>query len=128
MRRRNPIRTVTCFLGCLIPAIVCGCKAKPTGDGAPQPTKVIEQADMNLVSVDPKDIAKFSTVAAEKIEEAPVLHATGSVSPDVSREVPVISLANGRVVGIKTRLDDNVKKGQLLFQVESPDISTAFNS
>jgi cobalt-zinc-cadmium efflux system membrane fusion protein len=50
------------------------------------------------------------------------------VFPDVAREVPVISLANGRVVDIKTRLDDNVKKGQLLFSVQSPDITAAFNA
>jgi membrane fusion protein, heavy metal efflux system len=48
---------------------------------------------------------------------------TGSVFPDISREVPVISMANGRVVDIRARLDDNVKKGQLLFSVQSPDIT-----
>jgi len=37
-------------------------------------------------------------------------------------------MANGRVVDIKARLDDNVKKGQLLLRVQSPDITTAFNS
>jgi hypothetical protein len=31
---------------------------------------------------------------------------------DIAREVPVISLASGRVVDIKARLDDSVKKGQ----------------
>jgi cobalt-zinc-cadmium efflux system membrane fusion protein len=56
------------------------------------------------------------------------LNVTGSVFPDISREVPVITLANGRVVNLKTRLDDNVKKGQFLFSVESPDISNAFNA
>ena len=51
-----------------------------------------------------------------KIESAAELNVTGTVFPDISREVPVISLANGRVVDIKARLDDNVKKGQLLLQ------------
>jgi cobalt-zinc-cadmium efflux system membrane fusion protein len=32
------------------------------------------------------------------------------------------------VVDIKTRLDDNVKKGQLLFRVQSADVSTAFDA
>jgi cobalt-zinc-cadmium efflux system membrane fusion protein len=45
----------------------------------------------------------------------------------VSREVPVISLANGRVVDIRARLGDDVKKGQLLFHVQSPDITNAFD-
>jgi cobalt-zinc-cadmium efflux system membrane fusion protein len=56
------------------------------------------------------------------------LTATGAVFPDIAREIPVISLANGRVVDIKARLDDNVKKGQLLLKVQSPDITGAFNT
>jgi cobalt-zinc-cadmium efflux system membrane fusion protein len=50
------------------------------------------------------------------------------VTPDVSREVPVISLASGRVIDIKTRLGDAVKKGQLLLQVQSNDITSAFDA
>ena len=50
------------------------------------------------------------------------------MNPDITREVPVISLASGRVVDIKTRLDDNVKKGQLLLKVQSPDITNAFDT
>ena len=53
---------------------------------------------------------------------------TGSVFPDISRQVPVITLANGRVFNLKTRLDDNVKKGQFLFSIQSPDISNAFDA
>ena len=41
---------------------------------------------------------------------------------------PVISLANGRVVDIQARLDDNVKKGQLLLNVQSPDVTNAFDT
>ena len=61
-------------------------------------------------------------------KSASELTATGTVFPDIAREVPVISLANGRVVDIKTRLDDNVKKGQLLFRVQSADVSAAFDA
>jgi cobalt-zinc-cadmium efflux system membrane fusion protein len=83
---------------------------------------------MNLITIDAKDVAKFPLTTASQIEAASELTATGSVFPDISREVPVISLANGRVVDIKARLDDNVKKGQLLLKVQSPDITNAFNA
>jgi cobalt-zinc-cadmium efflux system membrane fusion protein len=83
---------------------------------------------MNTVTIDAKDVAKFSLAATTQIEAATELTAIGSVSPDINREVPVISLTNGRVVDIKTRLDDNVKKGQLLLKVQSPDITNAFNA
>jgi cobalt-zinc-cadmium efflux system membrane fusion protein len=83
---------------------------------------------MNLLTIDANDVAKFPLTSATQIESASELTATGSVFPDISREVPVISLANGRVVDIKARLDDNVKKGQLLLKVQSPDITNAFNA
>lgn len=108
--------------------VLTGCKSKETGDTAPPPTNVVEVTDMNLITIDSKDASQFPLVKADQVEASAELSATGTVSPDVSREVPVISLANGRVVDIKARLDDNVKKGQLLFSVQSPDITNAFDA
>jgi cobalt-zinc-cadmium efflux system membrane fusion protein len=119
--------SVFCFALILIAITLSGCKGKEQGDTAPPPAQVIQVPDMNLITIDKNDVQKFPLVTSDKVDEAADLKATGSVFPDISREVPVISLANGRVVDIKTRLDDNVKKGQLLFQVQSPDVSTAFN-
>lgn len=108
--------------------VLSGCKSAEKGDGAPPPAHVVQAQDMSLITVDSNDAQKFKVVAAEKIEAAGELNATGAVFPDVSREIPVISLANGRVVDIKVRLDEAVKKGQLMFRVQSPDINTAFNA
>ena len=105
-----------------------GCKSKDAGDGAPPPAQVVEVPDMNLITIDQNDLKKFPLATVEQMQTPSELNATGSVFPDVSREVPVISLANGRVVDIKVRLDDNVKKGQLLFEVQSPDVASAFNA
>jgi cobalt-zinc-cadmium efflux system membrane fusion protein len=49
------------------------------------------------------------------------------VSPDISRSVPVISLASGRVVDIQARLGDRVQKGQLLLTVRSNDVSGGYS-
>ncbi len=121
------------FAGSLLVAVCfaagfSGCKGKDAGDGAPPAAKVIQVADMSLITVDAGDAAKFPILSAGQIESATELTATGSVFPDISREIPVISLANGRVVEIKARLDDNVKKGQLLLKVQSPDITAAFDT
>jgi len=105
-----------------------GCKGKEAGDGAAANPTVIHVADMNLITVNPNDAPKFPILTAGEVESATELTATGSVFPDVNREIPVISMANGRVVDIKTRLDDNVKKGQLLLKVQSPDITAAFDT
>ncbi|WP_263368799.1 efflux RND transporter periplasmic adaptor subunit [Edaphobacter bradus] len=55
------------------------------------------------------------------------LNVTGTVAADISRTIPVVSLANGRVVGVHARLGDYVRKGQLLLEVQSTDISGAFD-
>jgi cobalt-zinc-cadmium efflux system membrane fusion protein len=115
-------------VGAALLLCVSGCKEKGEADGAPPPAKVVEVADMNVITIDSKDVAKFPLVTAGQAQAAAELTATGTVFPDISREVPVISLANGRVVDLKTRLDDNVKKGQLLFSVQSPDITNAFDA
>jgi cobalt-zinc-cadmium efflux system membrane fusion protein len=114
--------------GILAAAMLSGCKEKDDGSGAPPPAKVVTVSDMSLLTVDSKDVAKFPLVTAEHMEAPSELKATGAVSPDISREVPVISLANGRVVEIRARLDENVKKGQLLFSVQSGDVTNAFNA
>src|SRR6202047_3976426 len=57
----------------------------------------------------------------------PQLVVAGVVSPDISRTVPVIPLAVGRVVEVKARLGDTVKKGQVLLRVQSADMSGAFS-
>jgi len=103
-----------------------GCKSKDEGDGAPPAAQVIKTGDASLVTID--NPGQFSLVAADKMEAAAQLKVTGSVFPDIAREIPVISMANGRVVDIKARLDDNVKKGQLLLKVQSPDITNAFDT
>lgn len=122
------IAALACAAAVSIGMSISGCKDKPQGDGAPPPAQVIQVPDMNLITIDNKDVNNFPLVAAETLEAAAELNVTGAVFPDVSREVPVISLANGRVVDIKARLDDNVKKGQLLLKVQSPDITSAFDT
>ena len=80
---------------------------------------------MSLVTVDKPTSFLWSRPSSSKLPAE--LNVTGSVFPDISREIPVISLASGRVVDIKARLDDYVKKGQLLLKVQSPDITNAFD-
>ena len=133
MNRNVPslLANVTALLYALALSValtVSGCKAKDEGDGAPPPAQVVEVPDMNLITIDPNDVFQIPDRHREHGGGASELKVTGAVFPDVSREVPVISLANGRVVDIKARLDDNVKKGQLLFSVQSPDVSNAFNA
>ena len=106
---------------------VCGCngdKSNPQAE-APPPLKVEKVEDRNLFQVDHPE--RFQLVQAAEHIASPQLKVTGTVNPDISRAVPVISLAAGRVVEIDARLGDTVKKGQLLLKVQSVDISSAFS-
>ena len=102
----------------------CGDKKEPEG-GAPPPAKVEKEQDVSLLQVDHPE--QFPLVTAKEYLAAPTLTVTGVVTPDVSRTVPVISIATGRVVEIHARLGDTVKKGQLLLRVQSADIASAFS-
>jgi membrane fusion protein, heavy metal efflux system len=103
----------------------CGNDKNEPNAGAPPPLKVERAEDRNVFQVEHPD--KFPlTTAAEHVTTSQ-LTATATVNPDISRTVPVISLATGRVVEIKARLGDMVKKGQVLLRVQSADISAAFS-
>jgi cobalt-zinc-cadmium efflux system membrane fusion protein len=101
-----------------------GDKSDPKAE-APPPLKVERVEDRNLFQVDHPE--RFQLVQATEHIAAPQLRVTGTVNPDISRAVPVISLAVGRVVEIKARLGDTVKKGQVLLTVQSADISAAYS-
>ncbi|MFZ0520506.1 MAG: efflux RND transporter periplasmic adaptor subunit [Candidatus Acidiferrales bacterium] len=92
---------------------------------APPPAQVEHESDVNVVQVDHPD--QFPLVAATEYKSASQLVATGVVSPDISRTVPAISIASGRVVEIRARLGDTVKKGQVLLRVQSADIAAAYS-
>jgi cobalt-zinc-cadmium efflux system membrane fusion protein len=86
---------------------------------------VENEGDANVVKVDhPEQFPLFT--ATERVASSEIV-ATGVVNPDISRTVPVISIASGRVVEIKARLGDTVKKGQLLMRVQSADIAGAYS-
>ena len=72
--------------------------------------------------------SRFPLVQAVAQQVRSTLQVTGTVNPDVSREIPVLSLANGRVIALHVGLGDTVHKGELVMEVQSPDVSTAFNA
>lgn len=113
-----PLLIALSFTGC------SGGKSDPQAE-APPPLKVERVEDRNVFQVDHPERFQL-TQAAERVA-TPQLRVTGTVTPDISRAVPVISIAAGRVVEIDARLGDTVKKGQLLLKVQSADISGAFS-
>ena len=102
-------------------------EAKQEAAEAPPSTpQVVEAGTDSTVHVD--EATRFPLVAADQRSVYDTLNVTGAVQPDISREVPVLSIANGRVTALHVGLGDNVHKGQLVMEVQSPDVAQAFMS
>jgi membrane fusion protein, heavy metal efflux system len=94
--------------------------------GAPPPANVVPGADASLFTVDRPD--QFPLAVATERPTTSELVVTGTVTPDINRNVPVVSLASGRIMAIHARLGDTVEKGQLLLTVRSDDVSGGYSN
>jgi cobalt-zinc-cadmium efflux system membrane fusion protein len=113
---------------CGLSLVLTSCGARVQADTkaeAPPAVQVQDETDSSVFKVD--NAQQFPIVTAGEKDSAPELQTTGSVNADVSRNIPVISLASGRIVEIDARLGDTVTKGQLLLKIQSQDIAQAFS-
>ncbi len=69
----------------------------------------------------------FKTAKAQTHPLPTLVTANGTVTPDVNRTIHVTSLGGGRVIDLKVKLGDTVKKGQTLLAISSPDLSAAMS-
>lgn len=124
MRRAAPEMLA---LACLAALLLAGCGGAPNDPnaGAPPPLRVERTDDPNVFQVDHPEQFPLTSAVAHAATSS--LKVTGTVTPDVSKNVPVISLATGRVVEIRARLGDTVQKGQVLLRVQSADIAGAYS-
>jgi cobalt-zinc-cadmium efflux system membrane fusion protein len=125
---RNRILGLAIPLAAISLLALNGC-AKPQADpanGAPPAPNIAPVSDVTLFSVEHPE--QFPLATAIEHPTRSELIVTGTVTPDVSRSVPVVSLASGRVVAIHGRLGDTVQKGQLLLTVRSDDVSGGFSN
>src|SRR5579863_318567 len=120
-----PWTAISCLALSLLFASCDESKSDPKAE-APPKTTVEPDLDANNFKVDHPD--QFPLATAVEHKQVPALNVTGVVQPDITRAVPVISLAAGRVVELKARLGDVVEKGQLLLRVRSNDVSGAYQT
>ena len=124
----------TKLLGLVLAATLClplglflvGCNERKADLKAQAPPSAVVEPDFDPNNFKVDHPEQFPLTAAIEHKAVPALNVTGVVQPDIARAVPVISLASGRVVEIKARLGDEVKKGQVLLRVRSTDVSGAY--
>jgi membrane fusion protein, heavy metal efflux system len=112
-------------LPALLAMVGCSAHADPAAE-APPPANIVPGADPALFTVDHPE--QFPLVTAVERPTTSELVVTGAVTPDIARNVPVVSLASGRVVAIHARLGDTVRKGQLLLTIRSDDVAGGFDA
>ena len=119
------IKLLATFAGLCLLMAGCSNSNENLKAEAPPPAVVEREQDANVAQVTHPE--QFPLATATAFASASQLTVTGTVSPDISRSVPVVSIATGRVAEIHARLGDKVKKGQLLLRVQSADLSAAFS-
>ena len=123
--RNTECRVLTLAFAATLALGGCGNGKVDPASEAPGPAQVEHEQDGSVIQVDHPE--QFPLVTAAVHNSRAELVVTGVVAPDVSRNVPVITLASGRVVDIHARLGDMVQKGQLLLSVRSADISSGYS-
>src|SRR6202167_3772593 len=103
----------------------CGGDKHDKAAEAPPPVQVVDEGGVTLITVDHPD--RFPVTTATQYASTSTLNVTGTVNPDDSRTIPVISIASGRVLAIHTEILAFGQKAQLLMEVPSTDIANAFD-
>ena len=103
-------------------SVIAGCSRSKTDSGE---TKVEANSDPNVFTLPHPEQFPLVEVQLRKVTDE--VHVNGVIAPDINRSVPVVSLGGGRVVEIKAKLGDNVRKGETLLLINSPDLSQAFS-
>jgi cobalt-zinc-cadmium efflux system membrane fusion protein len=122
MHARRQGATFAWAAAALLGVAACSGHAAGTADGQQLP-RVVEVSDSALITV--LDPNQFPMVTASALDVTDGLSGTCVVSPDVNRTVPVNALGGGRVVQLDVRLGDQVRQGQPLVVINSPDLSGA---
>ena len=112
------------LLPLLLAAVMFSACSKTTAE--PAARAVVEtNSDPNVFTL--QNAGQFPLAMVEVRKVSDEIHLNGVIAPDVNRSVPVVSLGGGRVVEIKAKLGDSVRKGQTLLLIDSPDVSQAFS-
>jgi cobalt-zinc-cadmium efflux system membrane fusion protein len=126
MKMNLTLRILSPALCSLLALSLIACNSGKADPQAEAPPKSVVEPDLDANNFKIDHPEQFPLVTAVEHKAVPALNVTGVVNPDISRSVPVVSLAAGRVVEIDARLGDVVKKGQLLLRVQSNDVSGAY--
>ncbi len=109
---------------CLAMLSAVGCSSSTKADVAP-PAVSQPPSDPNVFAVDHPEQFPLAAVGTRKLADQ--LSVNGVIAPDTSLTVHVTSLSGGKVVDLRAKLGDDVKKGQVLVVIRSQDLVQAIS-
>lgn len=125
----KPVFVLYCTGVLSLALLLADCRSEAKVDpaaAAPPPARVIDEPDLNDIKVERPE--RFALITVDKKRDLPQIKATGTVTPDIEKSIPVVSLATGRVLEIRVRVGDDVKKGQLLLRILSNDLTSGYQT
>jgi cobalt-zinc-cadmium efflux system membrane fusion protein len=107
------------LIAVILPGLAC------SRDSVAAPSKPPVTVDPDVFQAEHPEL--FRTAKVEIRSLPTEVTANGTVSPDVNRTIHVTSLGGGRVVDLKVKLGDSVRKGQTLLVISSPELAAAMS-
>ncbi|WP_447980334.1 efflux RND transporter periplasmic adaptor subunit [Candidatus Nitrospira bockiana] len=111
---------VAVLLGVLL-TVGCGRHEEPMASNAATPTPAAEPR------VQPEPANRIETAVVASSQQSSTLTLVGKVAYGEDRYSKISSPVQGRVLEVRARLGDQVKAGQVLLIIDSPDIAQAYS-
>jgi len=121
-----------CIMAALLIAAgaACGCQGTETSRAAPAPAPAIPQlihqsGEPEMMQFTPGTVPGVVMTEVRVVELPGVLETTGQVSFDDRRVSSIVSRVQGRIEETRVSLWDNVRRGEQIVSLYSPDFMTA---
>ncbi len=127
MTRRSYIARAILALGAAM--LAAGCREPRTSRAAPAPTpaipQLIQQSGVGeLMELQPGSVPGVVMAEVKPVELPSILEASGQVTFDDRRVSTIVSRVQGRIEKTRVSLWDNVRRGEQIVALYSPDFMT----
>ncbi len=111
-------------------AVLTGCRGASSETAAPEPTaqavgQLVQEGGHEYLLVKPSELPGMSYATVKDVALPGILETTGQVSFDDQRVSTIVSRVQGRIEDIRVSLWDNVRRGEPIVKLYSPDFMTA---
>ncbi len=123
---KTKLRTM---LGLIAALALAGCQSESPSRAAPAPTpalpQIVSQGGREFLELHPGDVPNIGYDIVRQVELPGVLETTGQISFNDKHVATIVSRVQGRIENTRVSLWDNVRRGEPILELYSPDFMTA---